>query len=116
MIPDNIQTLADLTAPNKKYQDLISELSKHHKGLTHHTEIIICGEEIDTIAEPLIKRLFESGDIYEVKVSRIGSLYSDESDPTSISAWRPRIVGTQVSPEVGYFVISKLHPTPLHKS
>lgn len=116
MIPDNVQILPDIVQANKSYKAVFDELAKFHKTINHQTEIIVGGERIDNCGESFIRELLKSSDIAQVRISRYTSIYSDPSNQAEASAWQPRIRGTQTSVEGGYFVITKLNPTALHKS
>lgn len=107
LIPDNVQFMDDIVHANKDYRAINDELAKYGKKVDRETEIILGGERLDQCVESVARRLIKNPDVFEVKISRSVSLYSDLENYAEASAYSPSIIGTRISAQGSYFHIEK---------
>lgn len=105
--PDNVQIMDDIVHSKKDYGAIDEELTKYGKKIDRDTEIILGGERLDQCVESVARRLIKNPDIFELRISRSVSLYSDLESYAEASAYRPSIIGTRTTVQGLYFHIEK---------
>lgn len=105
--PDNVQIMDDIVHEKKDYRAIDEELTKYGKKIDRDTEIILGGERLDQCVESVARRLIKNPDIFELRISRSVSLYSDLESYAEAYAYRPSIIGTRTTTEGLYFHIEK---------